>query len=378
MAAKKIKLGIAGIGRAGWGMHSPEVEKYKDLFEVTAACDIEADRLDLMEKRFPGCKKYLKFSDMLKDKNVEMVSVAVRSPEHTQFALDALKAGKYVFIEKPIALTYADAQRLVAASKKYPGKLFCRHNRRFEQQFNHIREIIASGILGDVYEIQHNVHSYQRRDDWQAIIECGGGQLNNWGPHLIDHALQLLESPVKDVWSDLKKVTAVGDAEDHVKIILRGENKRIVEIEISGGVAIPSPSYLVYGTRGTLVCIQQDIQLKYLDPKQKLEPITAKKESPSITGSFGRQDKFRWIRKTIMIEAKNPDTEFDIYKYVYNAIRKGAKFPITIEEAAEVVRITEIVKNNSEFKMPSAEPSVKAEKKAAPKKAKTGKGTRRK
>ena len=229
---------------------------------------------------------------------------------------------------------------------------------------------MQSGILGDVYEIRNTVNSYQRRDDWQAVIECGGGQLNNWGPHIIDHMLQMLESPVAEVWSDLKKVTAVGDAEDHVRIILKGENKRLAEVEISGGVAIPGPSYVVHGTRGTLICEGDDIRLKYLDPNQKLDKITASKASPPIDGSFGRKDAFKWVRKTIMVEASNHDTEFDIYKYVYNAIRKGEKFPVTIEQAAEVVRITEIVKNNSEFKM--------QEKKTAKATTAAKKGTRRK
>ena len=146
MAAKKIRIGIAGIGRAGWGMHCSELDKYKDLYEIVAACDIEQERLDKMAQRYPKCRTYLKYDDFLKDKNMEMVAVAVRSPEHTEFALKALKAGKYVFLEKPIALSYADAKRLVAAAKKYPGKLYCRHNRRFEQAFNHVLEIIRSGI----------------------------------------------------------------------------------------------------------------------------------------------------------------------------------------------------------------------------------------
>ena len=228
-------------------MHCSELDKYKDLYEIVAACDIEQERLDKMAQRYPKCRTYLKYDDFLKDKNMEMVAVAVRSPDHTEFALKALKAGKYVFLEKPIALSYADAKRLVAAAKKYPGKLYCRHNRRFEQAFNHVLEIIRSGILGEVYEIRNTVNSYQRRDDWQAIIECGGGQLNNWGPHIIDHMLQMLESPVAEVWSDLKKVTAVGDAEDHVRIILKGQNKRLAEVAETAGcpaTLIASPDEL--------------------------------------------------------------------------------------------------------------------------------------
>ena len=56
MASKKIKIGIAGIGRAGWGMHCPELDHYKDLYEIVAACDIEADRLEKMARRYPKCR----------------------------------------------------------------------------------------------------------------------------------------------------------------------------------------------------------------------------------------------------------------------------------------------------------------------------------
>ena len=55
MAEKKIKVGLVGIGRAGWGMHSREIEKYQDLYEIVAAMDPDATRLAEMEKRFKGC-----------------------------------------------------------------------------------------------------------------------------------------------------------------------------------------------------------------------------------------------------------------------------------------------------------------------------------
>ena len=105
-----------------------------------------------------------------------------------------------------------------------------------------MQEIIRSGILGDVYEIRLARHGYQRRDDWQTIKEFGGGQLLNWGPHIVDHALRFLESPVATQFSDLKFIAAVGDAEDHLKIVLKGENGRFVDMEISGGVALGAPT----------------------------------------------------------------------------------------------------------------------------------------
>ncbi|MFA6101848.1 MAG: Gfo/Idh/MocA family oxidoreductase [Victivallaceae bacterium] len=346
---KKIKVGIWGLGRAGYCMHISEIAKFPDMFEIVAGCDIAKDRVKAAKEKVPSCRFYSRQEEFLKDPEVELVSVATRSPDHTAHALKALAAGKYVFLEKPVALTYADAKKLKKASEKYPGKLFLRHNRRFEAPFNHIREIIASGVLGEVYEVKLHRHGYQRRNDWQTIIACGGGQLNNWGPHIIDHALRFLESPVAKVCSDLKKIAAVGDAEDHLKIVLTGKNGRIVDLEISGGVAIPQPEYIIFGTKGALTCQGNTITMRYIDPKQKFLKIKAYPDNPPLNGVFGNEEVLKWVEKTVAVAPKSKCDTHDIWQALYNTIRKGKPYPITIDEGMEVVRITELVKKGSEF-----------------------------
>ena len=356
MAEKKIKVGIVGIGRAGWGMHARELERFPELFSVVAAIDTDASRVEKMKERFKGCKPYADYKKFLADKNIELVAVANRSPEHTSYAIAALEAGKYVFIEKPIALTYADGKKLLAASKKFPGKLFCRHNRRLEPQFQLLKDIMKSGKLGEVYEIKHCVHGYQRRDDWQTIIDCGGGQLNNWGPHLIDHGVQLLESPVAEIWSNLKLVTALGDAEDHVKIILKGENGRLFDMEISGGVTIGDPMYTVYGTRGSAKMINGNtFHLKYLDPKQTVfAKYVADRESPPIENNFANPEVLNFVEEDVAFTDDQYPNINDIYKFVFASIRKKAVFPVKIEEALEVVRVTETVKKQNPAFLPKS------------------------
>ena len=348
MSDKKIKVGIWGIGRAGWGMHAGEIEKYSDEFQVVAGCDVDLSRAEKLAERFPGAKAYSDGDAFLSDPDIELVSVAMRSAQHIDYAIRALNAGKYVFLEKPVALSSAALEKLEAAMKDHPGKVFFRQNRRFEPAFNHVREIIDSGILGKVHEIKLCRHNFQYRDDWQAIVECGGGQLNNWGPHLIDQALQLLDSPVADVWSDLKNINGLGDAEDTVKMIFRGENGRIIDVEISGAVALAAPVYAVYGDRGSLICEdEQDIRLRYLSPEFKLPDAVASAATPPLTGSFGWRPDWKWIRKTIMVEPSNGATVGDIYKHLYKAIREGVEFPVKLEEAIEVVRVTNAVKRQN-------------------------------
>lgn len=343
-----IKVGIWGTGRAGITMHPPGMANYPELFKIVAGCDTDPERCKAFEERIEA-KTYDDQAAFLADPDIELVSIATRSPDHVDHALQALEAGKYVFLEKPVALSYADAQRLAKAAKSYPGQLFLRHNRRFEPGFVHIREIIASGILGNVYEVKLRRHSYQRRADWQTLIDCGGGQLNNWGPHIVDHSLQFLESPVAEIWSDLKLIAAVGDAEDHLKIVLKGENGRVVDMEISGGAAISEPQYIVFGSKGALTCTGNTIHLKYIDPEQELSDIQASAENPDLDGGFGNAEPINWIEKDVEVAPEAGCDTHSIWKYLYEAIRNGAEFPIKMEEAIEVVRVTEQVKQGTEF-----------------------------
>ncbi len=343
---KKIKVAIWGLGRAGWGMHTHEIDRCPGCYEIAGCYDILPERMAQMQKKYPACKAYSSPEEMLADPEIELVAVAVRSRDHVKFDIQVLEAGKYLIAEKPIAVSYAEAMKLKEVSDRHPGKMFCRQNRRFEACFQQVQEIIREGILGDIYEIKLCRHNYQRRADWQALKLCAGGQLNNWGPHLIDHALQLIHAPLESVWSDLRLVAAMGDAEDHFKAVLRGTNKIVVDIEVSGGVAIPAPVYAVYGTRGTLISQdEKEIQLKYVDT-EKTEPAEpASDATPPNEGVFGANKPIIWIEETRPVAPESRLTVDDFYKVVYRTLAEGVPYPVKPEEAFEVVRVTEMIRN---------------------------------
>jgi len=339
-----IRLGLAGLGRAGWGMHCAELAGKEDMFRFVAACDPLPERRERMAAKY-GCRTYETVEELVADTGVEMVDVATRSLDHLAHAALALKAGKHVFLEKPICTNYADAARLAKLAARSPGKLYIRHNRRNEPAFLHVREIMASGILGHVFEVRLFRGGFARRDDWQTLKKFGGGQLLNWGPHIVDHSLQMLDAPVKVMWSNLSRVAAVGDAEDHLKIILRGTNDRIVDMEISGGAAIKPPVYFILGTKGALVCEdEKTIKLRYLDPKQKLKVRKPNAGDPGET--FGTPEDLRWIEKEIPVK---PARSWDIWDELYSALRKGTRFPIRLEEAVEIMRVISMAKKGTPF-----------------------------
>lgn len=343
---KPIALGIAGLGRAGWGMHCRELEGKEDLFEIAAGCDTFEPWRERMKQGYPGCAVYDSYKEFLKDPNIELVSIATWSVDHYKHARLALEAGKHVFLEKPMTTTYAQAKRLRDFAAKSAGRLYIRHNRRFEAGFLHIREIIASGLLGRVHTIKLVRSGYSRRDDWQTLKKYGGGQLLNWGPHIIDHALQFLgapDKPVKKAVGHLDLVAAAGDAEDHVKIQLVGADDCLVDIQISGGGAIEEPQYIVLGDRGGLACAKDTMTLRYLDPKQRLKPREPKETVPD---GWGSPDNLKWVEKTIGVA---PKKTYDIWDELHAAIRGRKPFPIRIDEAVEVMRIVSKVKRGTRF-----------------------------
>ena len=147
---KKIKVAIWGLGRAGWGMHTHEIDRCPGCYEIAGCYDILPERMAQMQKKYPACKAYSSPEEMLADPEIELVAVAVRSRDHVKFDIQVLEAGKYLIAEKPIAVSYAEAMKLKEVSDRHLGKMFCRQNRRFEACFQQaLRQIVLRKIDGD-------------------------------------------------------------------------------------------------------------------------------------------------------------------------------------------------------------------------------------
>ena len=210
-----IKVGVVGLGRIGRA-HVSELLALSDLYEVTAVADQAPDRLADLPPALAGghVATFASLEEMLDSGLVDMVTIAVRHPDHVPMALKILSADQIAVVEKPVATSIAEMKQLGQALKKHPGKLFFRHNRRFEPAFMKARELVDAGLIGHVQVIKlYRAITYCRRNDWMTMTEFYGGLLSNWGPHLIDQALMFLDAPVIDLWADVRNVIDRIDAQ---------------------------------------------------------------------------------------------------------------------------------------------------------------------
>lgn len=333
----KLKLGIVGLGRAGRGMHLPELETAKDVIEIAAVCDIIKERADTVAARC-GCKAYYDIKEIIADPDIDMIDIATRSCDHASHAIMALEAGKDVILEKPMSTCIEEARAVFECAEKNGRKVYIRHNRRWEGQFNQALALIDSGIIGKVFEMKLARNAFETRNDWQTLEKYGGGLLLNWGPHIIDHALQYGQG-YKDLYYNLKQINASGDCEDHIKIVLTGNNGMIVDLEISSGCALDFPLYTAYGTRGSFVIYNDRIEIKYIDEAYEIIKKDPVEDTPG--DKYGNADVIPWKTKTIPAEniALN-----QVWRAVYEDWAGIKPYRIKKEEALAVMEVISRVK----------------------------------
>ena len=333
-----LNVGVIGLGRIGRN-HLSEIASLPDRFKIVAGADHDPERLDAMcPKELENVSKYASLDEMLKHPDLDMVTIATRHPDHVPMAIKIMEAGKIAVVEKPTATSVAEFDQMLAVAAKHPHKLFLRHNRRFEPAFVEVRELINSGLIGEIQYIKlYRSVGYCRRNDWMTMPEFYGGLLTNWGPHLIDQALQLLDSPVKDLWADIRHVISIGAADDNFKIILKAENGRVADIEVSGANALPGREMEIIGNRGAICFENNKLIARYIDPCVKLKDLKPHPENPPLKyGNFDEQLYF------INSEFDLPVLEQTVlWEYLYNEAVNGVPSPLKLEEGRNVVQITE-------------------------------------
>jgi phthalate 4,5-cis-dihydrodiol dehydrogenase len=185
--ARALRLGVLGLGQGAAGM-IPSMEAMPEI-ELVAGADINPVMRDGFRARFKGRPAYSSLAELCKDPNVEAVYIATPNRFHAPHAIEAMRYGKHVAVEKPIAITLEEADQVCDEERKNGVKLLAAHTRSFSIWNRAMRRIILSGVIGPVRAI--HIWAYT---DWMLRPRTpdeldpneGGGIVFRQGPHQID------------------------------------------------------------------------------------------------------------------------------------------------------------------------------------------------
>lgn len=249
MEQKTVGAAIIGYG----GMGSWHAQRLREIagIELRGVYDIDPARNALAVSR--GVRAYGSAQELLNDSAVDFVTVAVPNDQHLPVCRQAMRAGKHVVCEKPVALSHAELAEMIAVSKAC-GVVFTVHqNRRWDEDYLIAKKLYTEGTLGPVFNIESRVHGSRGiPGDWRNRKACGGGMVLDWGVHLLDQILQMVALPIETVYATLSYVTNE-ECDDGFKVLLGFEGGLSAQIEVGTSNFVSLPRWYIEGENGTAV-----------------------------------------------------------------------------------------------------------------------------
>lgn len=195
---RKLKIGIVGCGGIATGKHLPAIKKNGN-FEIVAFCDIIKERAEEIKKEYgvPDAKIYTDYKELVKQEEIEAVYVLTPNKSHSFISVAAMKAGKHVMCEKPMAKTYEDAKLMLETAKETGKILTIGYQNRYRADSTYLKRACENGDLGEVYYAK--AHAIRRRavPTWGVFLneeEQGGGPLIDIGTHALDLTLWMMDN----------------------------------------------------------------------------------------------------------------------------------------------------------------------------------------
>ena len=338
----KIRVGVIGQGRSGYNIHVRALREMTDKYEIAAVADPMEGRIDDAVEQL-GAAGYKDYKEMLKRTDLDLVVNATPSPLHVPVSLEIMDSGHNVLCEKPLARHASDVDRLVAKSKE-TGKLFAIFQQsRFAPYFQNVRRVIDSGVLGRIVMVRIAFNGFGRRWDWQTLQDHNAGNLLNTGPHPMDQALQLFGTDaMPEITCIMDRANSFGDAEDFVKIILKGKGRPVIDLEISSCCAYSSNMYLIDGTLGGLKSTADHAEWKYFKPEEAPEQHLILEPMPDRAYC---SEKLEWHEGSWDLPEEQSDWFLymakTFYNHLYETIVNNAPLVIPPEHVRQQLAVIE-------------------------------------
>lgn len=274
---RKIRVGI--IGLQGYGSTYFSVFEALPWAEIAAICDTKEEVLNRNAKQHGIRNRYTDYREMLRLPEIDAVMIATPHFLHYRMTMDALRAGKHVFCEKPLAMNSGEAGEMAALAEEKGLLLSCHYNRRQTALVKLLKDAAQRQILGEVYAVnvkwmaRYTSFLFSPDSAWRTEkAKAGGGILIGRGSHMIDAVLYILGYPaVRSVSANISSRLTGLEIEDYCLLVMRMENGIVITIEVSYENNIPQYGerieYQLFGTKAGAYCTEEngkeEVQIGY-------------------------------------------------------------------------------------------------------------------
>jgi UDP-N-acetylglucosamine 3-dehydrogenase len=258
------KLGVAVIGTGGWGKNHVRVYKELASTELVAVCDVNAERAKDIASQF-GVKAYTNSTRMLKNKEIEAVSVCTWSTKLAGEALKALKAGKHVLVEKPMATNTRQAEKLLETAEQNGLHLTVGFLMRFIPGLQHIREAVENKKIGELV-----CATARRVSQWPERIG-DVGVVKDTAIHDIDVMRYIFNENPVTVYAKTGSMRHI-KFEDYAQIMLTYRDGKSAFIESNWLTPYKTRLLTVTGSGAIMRLDYMTQELWIEEPKENLQP----------------------------------------------------------------------------------------------------------
>lgn len=337
-----MNIGIIGYGGMG-AYHHTSIPKC-DGIAFTAVYDINPEKVKKGEAA--GLKPYYQLEDFLSDSSLDIVLIATPNNFHKDLTIKALKAGKNVICEKPVALNPAELLEMTAAARECRKMFTVHQNRRWDEDYLSVKKTLADGMIGKPFYIESRVQSANGiPGDWRCSPAAGGGMMYDWGVHLIDQMLQLVESPVVEIYCQLLKIKY--EVDDNFKLLMKFENGLSALVEVDTYCFKPLPRWHVSGDSGTLVLGGWGERGRVT--RAKTRRINFEPQIVYTAAGPTRTMAPRPVETTEELEAPQNNAPANVYyRNIYNHLTNGEELLVKPESCLRVLKVIEAAFRSSE------------------------------
>ena len=337
-----IEVGLVGFGLAGRAFHAQVIRAVPGL---RLAAILQRTGNEAAEQ-YPDVRIVRSLDELFAISKIRLVVIATPNETHFPLAHQCLAAGRDVVVDKPFTTTLKEAVELVEFAKQQRRLLTVYQNRRYDGDFQAIRQLVVSGLLGRIVRFETNYDRFRpqlKPGAWRERSGPGTGIFFDIGPHLIDHALLLFGLP-EALTADIRIEREGAVADDAFDVAFHYPRGLRADLRCSILAAAARPRFTLHATQGAFVKLTVDPQESNL--RRGYIPTDA---------AWGAEPEENWGLLTLsengtLTQRRVPSAACDyrdFYANLRDAIFGKAELAVTPEWALDVMRLLELARQSS-------------------------------